>query len=55
MSQQYQVKKAILELMSNPEDKEKAVELFMHAIDVDEEDFEYENDATPHEYLFGND
>ena len=55
MSQQFEVKKAILELMANPEDKEKAVDLFLHAVNVDEEDFEFENDETPHEYLFGND
>ena len=53
MSQQYDVKRAILALMANPEDKEIAAQLLLHAVEQDEEDFEYENDCTPSEYLFG--
>ena len=53
MSQQFEVKKAIIELIKDPQNKDKAVNLFMSAIDIDEEDFEYENDQTPEEYLFG--
>ncbi|CAL9956810.1 hypothetical protein VPHK71_0023 [Vibrio phage K71] len=53
MSKQFDVKRAILKLIENPEDKDAAVEILLHAIDCDEEDFEYENDETPEQYLFG--
>lgn len=53
MSQQYDVKKAILALMKDPQNQEKAIELFMHATEWEEEDFEYEHEQTIGEYLFG--
>jgi hypothetical protein len=53
MSKQYDVKRRILKLIENPEDKELAAELLLEAIDSDEEDFEYENGETAEEYLFG--
>lgn len=54
MSQQYDVKCAILDLMANPDDKDIAVQLLLHAVEQGEEDFELDNDCTPYEYLFDN-
>ena len=53
MSLQFDVKRGINKLIENPEDKEVAVQLLLDAIEMSEEDFEYENGETPGEYLFG--
>lgn len=53
MSKQFDIKNGILNLIKNPEDKEIAVDLFLEAIESNYEEFEYENDETPEQYLFG--
>ena len=55
MSKQYDIKRSIISLIANPDDKEVAVDLLLSAIDCDEGDFEYENNMTPEQYLFGKD
>lgn len=54
MSKQYDIKQHILYLMDNPEDKECAEQLLLDALEISEEDFEYENDETIDQYLFGD-
>ena len=53
MSKQFDIKRGIKNLMENPEDKDAAVQLLLDAVELSEEEFEFENDVTPEEYLFG--
>ena len=51
MSRAYDAKQAALS--AYPEDREKAVELFIDFLNFDLCDFEYEFGMTPEEYIFG--
>ena len=53
MSKQFDVKREILNLIENPTDRNIAVNLLLLAIDCDEDEFEFEESITPHEYIFG--
>ena len=53
MSKQYDIKRNILKLIKNPQDKEAAVQILLEATDTCYEEFEYDNDETPEQYLFG--
>ena len=52
MSQQYDVKRLILKLIGDTADKKIAASLFLEAIGLDPEDFEFDNDQTAEQYLF---
>jgi len=53
MSRQYDAKQHAL--AAYPDDKEKAVDLFLDFIDMGKSDIEYELSETVEQYLFGND
>jgi len=50
MSRAYDAKQAALE--AYPNDKEKAVQLFLDYIDISESDFKYEFNQSPEDYIF---
>lgn len=51
MSRAYDAKQQVLK--AYPEDKESGVSLFLDFLDMDEEDFEYEWNQTPEQYIYG--
>ena len=53
MSQQFNIKLKIIALMNEPANKDRAVDLLLEAVDMTEEDFEYENSESASDYLFG--
>lgn len=52
MSRAYDARQAVLS--AYPLDKEAAVDLFLGYCDCSEEDFLYENNQTPEDYIFGS-
>ena len=51
MSRAYDAKQHALS--EHPEDKDAAVDLLLGYCDMGEDDFEYEFNMTPEEYIFG--
>jgi hypothetical protein len=52
MSRAYDAKKHAL--AAYPDDREAGVSLFMGFIGISEDDFEYEFDETPENYIYGD-
>lgn len=52
MSRAYDAKQHALK--AYPDDREKAIDLFLDYCDISESDFEYEFNQSPEEYIFGN-
>lgn len=52
MSRAYEAKKHALK--AYPDDREKAVDLFLDYCDISELDFEYEFNESPEKYIFGD-
>lgn len=52
MSRQYDAKQAALK--AYPESREDGVELFLDYLGVSENDFIYEENKTPEEYIYGS-
>lgn len=51
MSRAYDAKQAALS--AHPENRDAAIDLFLGYCDCSEDDFTYENNETPEEYIFG--
>ena len=52
MSRAYDAKQ--MALQAYPTQREDAIDLFMGIIDISEDDFEFEFNQTPEQYLFGD-
>lgn len=52
MSKQYDIKRNIMKLIENPQDREAAVQILLDATNTCYEDFQYDNGETPEQYLF---
>lgn len=52
MSRAYDAKQAAI--AAYPEDKESGVVLFLGFLGCSENDFEYENNQTPEQYIYGD-
>jgi hypothetical protein len=52
MSRAYDAKQQVLK--AYPNDRESGIDLFMAIIDVGVDDFLYEHNETPEQYVYGN-